>query len=373
MATVATTFRSDGGATAALGTEAPWREVWRSLVPMFTESAQLPASDGVRAHQAGGSIREPEGLLVAMLAALDTCAGQTVLVVGAGIGAGTRHLMTAMLCRMLGDKAVALTLPDATEVFTARASLNSAGFRPSVIGADGLQGYPRAAPYDRILVLGSPWTVPDAWITQTRAGGLIVTPLGAHGDTVWMLRVAEEQSGATGQLLDAALLPGTFRPLCPTEVLQPLALGSEELPPAHSDRSVSAVTLNAILGADGAFSSLLHLVAPDLDHHHVTLSPGTGLAHVWIDRSPTRSWARLDRDGSLTGGGPRDLATGLLGIVEWWTSVGMPRPGRWSLTIQPGQSCSSATASTLAAPRTVSGAALWVDRPVGHRLVIPMR
>jgi diguanylate cyclase (GGDEF)-like protein len=65
-------------------------------------------------------------------------------------------------------------------------------YRPYVVTGDAVDGGPRGACHDRILSLRSPWRLPTAWITGTRPGGWILTPLGADGRLVFALRVAED-------------------------------------------------------------------------------------------------------------------------------------------------------------------------------------
>lgn len=46
-----------------------------------------------------------------------------------------------------------------------------------VICAEGTDGYPPGAPYDRILVTAGAWDVTSAWWQQLVVGGCIVVPL----------------------------------------------------------------------------------------------------------------------------------------------------------------------------------------------------
>ncbi|MGH3868437.1 MAG: protein-L-isoaspartate O-methyltransferase family protein [Pseudonocardiaceae bacterium] len=69
---------------------------------------------------------------------------------------------------------------DATVAQQACTSLTAAGYTPTVITGDGTAGYPDGAPYDRIITTASvrPGELPYPWVTQTRPGGIIVTPWG---------------------------------------------------------------------------------------------------------------------------------------------------------------------------------------------------
>jgi protein-L-isoaspartate(D-aspartate) O-methyltransferase len=62
----------------------------------------------------------------------------------------------------------------------ARERLNRAGAaNVHVIHGDGWNGYPEAAPYDRIIVTAAPEHVPEALIAQLAPGGRMVMPVGA--------------------------------------------------------------------------------------------------------------------------------------------------------------------------------------------------
>ncbi|MFZ0122220.1 MAG: hypothetical protein WAL99_22820 [Pseudonocardiaceae bacterium] len=76
-----------------------------------------------------------------------------------------------------------------------------AGYRPLVITGDGAEGYPDAAPYDRVVATAAVReTVPHSWLRQTRPGGLIVTPWGTDycNGVMLTLHVTTEGS-ATGR------------------------------------------------------------------------------------------------------------------------------------------------------------------------------
>ncbi|MEV5576740.1 hypothetical protein AB0L06_42515 [Spirillospora sp. NPDC052269] len=52
-------------------------------------------------------------------------------------------------------------------------------FVPETIWVADDDGYPDAAPYDRVIATGAITTVPPARVEQTRIGGRIATPRGA--------------------------------------------------------------------------------------------------------------------------------------------------------------------------------------------------
>lgn len=55
--------------------------------------------------------------------------------------------------------------------------MTTAGYsQVSVLTGDGVHGHREGAPFDRVLSTVATPRVPYAWITQTRPGGLVVTP-----------------------------------------------------------------------------------------------------------------------------------------------------------------------------------------------------
>lgn len=63
------------------------------------------------------------------------------------------------------------------------------------VHADGSRGWPPNAPYDRIISTCSVNRIPEAWLTQIRPGGVILTPW----DNPWLcyglLRLTKEDDG----------------------------------------------------------------------------------------------------------------------------------------------------------------------------------
>jgi protein-L-isoaspartate(D-aspartate) O-methyltransferase len=73
---------------------------------------------------------------------------------------------------------------------------------------DGYQGWPEAAPFDKIIVTCSPEDVPRPLIEQLREGGRMIIPLGERYEQVFYLYEKKE-----GQLVRKKLLPALFVPM----------------------------------------------------------------------------------------------------------------------------------------------------------------
>jgi Protein-L-isoaspartate(D-aspartate) O-methyltransferase (PCMT) len=119
-------------------------------------------------------------------------------------GPEDRHrLPRRLLAARLGDDAVTSIEIDATVAQQARAHLSAAGYTPIVITGDGAAGYPGGAPYDRLIATASvrPGELPYPWATQTRPGGIVVTPWGPDYHNGVMVQLVGDSNGtASGRL-----------------------------------------------------------------------------------------------------------------------------------------------------------------------------
>jgi len=120
------------------------------------------------------------GIVGAMLEQLDARPGHRVLEIGAGTGYNA-----ALLAYLVGPQGEVTTVDiDAEVAEGARQNLTAAGYEAvRVICGDGEDGYPAAAPFDRIIVTGGSWDIPPAWLEQLAPGGRIVVPLRIRGLT----------------------------------------------------------------------------------------------------------------------------------------------------------------------------------------------
>jgi methyltransferase of ATP-grasp peptide maturase system len=289
------------------------------------------ADDG----RATSSSTQP-AVMASMLHALDLHDGDDVLEIGTGTGYNA-----ALLCHRLGDQHVTSIDIDPALVDAARAALAACGYRPRLAAADGLEGFPPAGPYDRIIATCSTQRVPAAWLAQTRPGGLILANL-SYG-------VAPLQVGADGTAA------GQF---------SPQVAGFIEARPAdgprgwttrqlldhcattpHDTATGRAEVFEAI--RDDDFDFVWHLVMPGITW--CGLAMDTGMVHCFGDAA-TQSWTQAHQqpDGTITvsSTGPRRLWHELSCVYRWWHHAGHPRHERLGLTITP------------------DGAhTLWIDQP----------
>jgi protein-L-isoaspartate(D-aspartate) O-methyltransferase len=236
------------GHIATLQVEAAFRTIPRHLflpdVPLDTVYADEVIPTKRRGGTAISSSSQPTVMAI-MLEQLDLHPGQRVLEIGAGTGYNA-----ALMAHIVGGtgRVIAIDI-DEDIVVDARAHVGAAGMtNVEVVCGDGVDGYPDAAPYDRIILTASAWDIAPAWITQLRRGGRLLLPLALQG-TVQKL-VAFER--ADDHLVSVSVRDGAFMPLrgawagpdtqLPLGPERGLALG------LGRPRAVDAAAMYALLG-----------------------------------------------------------------------------------------------------------------------------
>jgi protein-L-isoaspartate(D-aspartate) O-methyltransferase len=147
-----------------------------------------------------------------MLQSLDAHKEHTVLEIGSGSG-----YVSAVLSRLA--RRVYSIDRYRTLVDRARLTLDTLGIssRVEMRLADGLLGWPEAAPFDRVLLMGSVASLPDEIAAQVAPGGLVVLPVerGADQQIVRLDRQADGSFRETPVLKArfTALQPGVAREL----------------------------------------------------------------------------------------------------------------------------------------------------------------
>jgi protein-L-isoaspartate(D-aspartate) O-methyltransferase len=110
-----------------------------------------------------------------LLEALAPRVGDTVLVVGAGVG-----YTAAVLAEIVGEANVQAIDIDSRLVWEARTNLANAGYDGVLVDRrDGADGFPEYAPYDCILLEAAAVEPPRALVEQLAHDGRLVMPMGA--------------------------------------------------------------------------------------------------------------------------------------------------------------------------------------------------
>jgi protein-L-isoaspartate(D-aspartate) O-methyltransferase len=113
-------------------------------------------------------------VVAAMLEQLDVRPGDRILEIGAGTGYNA-----ALLAELAGPAGHVVTVDiDEDVVRGARTALAATGYaNVRVICADGAQGYPPSAPFNRIIITAGAWDLCPAWWDQLAPAGRVVVPL----------------------------------------------------------------------------------------------------------------------------------------------------------------------------------------------------
>jgi protein-L-isoaspartate(D-aspartate) O-methyltransferase len=149
---------------------APLEDVFAATAPVITKRDEY----GV----AISSVSAPE-IQAFMLEQAEIESGMNVLEIGSG------GYNAALIAELVGPQGTVTTM-DIDRDVTTRASelLANAGYsRVNVVLADGENGMPKYAPYDRIVVTVGAWDVPPAWVEQLTDTGRMVVPLRMRGVT----------------------------------------------------------------------------------------------------------------------------------------------------------------------------------------------
>jgi protein-L-isoaspartate(D-aspartate) O-methyltransferase len=136
----------------------------------------------------GQTISQPY-IVAYMTEVLDPQPTDRVLEIGTGSG-----YQAAVLAELAGE-VYSIEVVDALAA-TARDTLMRLGYRNvHVRSGDGYQGWPDAAPFQKIIVTAAPPTLPGALVDQLAVGGTLVAPVGAQGDVQMMTVVRRTAEG----------------------------------------------------------------------------------------------------------------------------------------------------------------------------------
>lgn len=297
------------------------RVTWPGVSRMVTSSASQPS------------------LVLRMLDALEVHPGHTVLEIGTGTG-----YHAALLGARLGDENVTTIELDPALARQARETLRRTGHAGvRVITGDGAAGEPSRAPYDRVIATAAVTAgkIPHAWISQTRPGGILLTPWGTHYRNGGLLRLVARSDGeASGRVIgDSAFMrlrqhatpfghANRFARLVETDPA--VTETTTRTPPAEIGEHPDATTAIGLLlpgvqrsiGIDGPrhWEVLLYDVATD--------SAAIGYVTPEAEQTgfyPVRQY------------GPRDLWHEAETAWRWWTGAGRPHRTRIGVTITPGR------------------------------------
>ncbi|MFD5433763.1 methyltransferase domain-containing protein [Kitasatospora sp. NPDC127067] len=265
-------------------------------------------------------------LVASMLDDLKAEPGMRVLEQGTGTGWNA-----ALLSHRLGDANVTTVEIDPAVSAQARTALERAGYRPTVVCADGALGHPPGAPYDRITATYGLREIPRAWIEQTRPGGLILAPFGTHySNADALVRLTVHGDGtASGPFLQ----PVEFMKMRSQRLRWP------QNPPDGG--TVTESTTTAVLPPHGKFDPFPLAAGLRLrDVVHAIQRHDDGARTLWLYSLTTPAWsATTFRDGEdehqVRQYGGRRLWPDFESTLAWWHEAGEPTIERLGLTVTP--------------------------------------
>jgi methyltransferase of ATP-grasp peptide maturase system len=266
------------------------------------------------------------GIMAVMLEALQVSDGDRTLEIGTGTGYNA-----ALLCHRLGDPLVSTVDVDASIVAQAEANLEVAGYRPECVVADGADGLPARAPFDRVLATCSVARIPPSWLAQTTPGGLVVTTLNRPIGAGLVRLTAGDGATGTGRVLPQ---DGRFMPLRAQQWADATPVDRTGV------RRPTDISATEALQIGRPFEFFAGLALPGA--RPIMVGGRTVLSH------PDGSFA-VPGETTVFEGGPRPLWAQVEAAYEQWLTLDSPTRARFGITVDGDEQH------------------LWLDSPDGLR------
>ncbi|MBH30472.1 MAG: protein-L-isoaspartate O-methyltransferase [Candidatus Marinimicrobia bacterium] len=172
---------------------------------LFIDESQWPIaySDGPLPIGHGQTISQPY-IVAFMTELLQPDTHHSVLEIGTGSG-----YQAAVLARLVHHVYTIEIVPELGR--SARQTLKRLSYdNVSVQIGDGYKGWPKEAPFDRIILTAAPEEVPQALVDQLKPGGRMVLPVGPRW---WGQDLLVIEKDSTGEVMEKKTLPVRFVPM----------------------------------------------------------------------------------------------------------------------------------------------------------------
>ena len=172
---------------------------------LFIDESQWPLaySDGPLPIGHGQTISQPY-IVAFMTELLRPDTHHVVLEIGTGSG-----YQAAVLAGLVQQVYTIEIVPELGR--GARQTLKRLGYdNVSVRISDGYKGWPKEAPFDRIIVTAAPEKIPSALVDQLKPGGRMVLPVGPRW---WGQDLLVIEKDSTGEVMEKKTLPVRFVPM----------------------------------------------------------------------------------------------------------------------------------------------------------------
>ncbi|MFC7331520.1 methyltransferase domain-containing protein [Marinactinospora rubrisoli] len=298
-------------------------EEWLSLAysdqPVVTQ-VDDGADDGPGVPSSSSS---KPSVMAKMLMAAAVKPGDRVLEIGTGTGYNA-----ALLAELVGSHGSVTTVEvDEDLSRQAQAALADAGYRVKFVVGEGAAGWPSGAPFDAVIATCAVTRVPGAWLSQTRPGGVVVTPWKPNaalpGGLLARLEAADGQSqgrfagGTSFMLLRSQRWNGgaAYDPAASPDVTRSL------------DSDPREVVLDQTCGPQ------LAMMVPSWRWGAAWPDGPRGDHVVWLTALNCSAWARLYPDGRVEQGGQRRLWDEIEAAHTFWFEHGRPPITDFGLTV----------------------------------------
>ncbi len=138
------------------------------MLPEYKKHAYVDEARPILAHQ---TISQPYTIAV-MTESLEPNLGHKILEIGSGSG-----YQSAILSEIVGQKGKIVSIERIPELYD-YAKSNLINYKNiELILEDGTLGYPKEAPYDRIIVTAAAPTLPNTLFSQLKEQGIMIIPI----------------------------------------------------------------------------------------------------------------------------------------------------------------------------------------------------